>query len=419
MAASNGGIAAPSPRPVATINPPNSAPIARSGRPQPVSGTRTIKVKAHTRTIKAPAQASPTSAQPADPFAAQVNSAAQLKYGPASSQLNQSIVNSQYNQLRVGNWYTDYLKNLASQQAQSAQQADNLAHALTGYNPQAAQTGNAAGDAKAAQAAQAEKYLGQAFAGTQGQLEQNTSNQLKTVYAGAGVAGANAIQGAANQTDSFRQKLASLLSTEGAYKTQVRNQLQSQADKNSLAQQKLTLAQDIYGNVTVPLAKSTITNRQQTQANSRARLRLSSQRLQNETAKQRHDSMLADNRFKLDQQKLGYTQAKDNYERTHSLGPYRQSGAAGGISASQVRKGQANFRSAIQALKSAGLAKRGGGAQAAQALGIGVPGSPKITDPLFARTAALVSIWGGVDKTTANQFQKAYGFRPPIHAGIK
>lgn len=256
------------------INRKKSGFQKNSASPKP----RTVKVKAHTRKVTPKKTPAPQAAA-VDPLNAQINAAADLKFGPQLANLSQQSNQSVYNQIRTGNWYTDYTNSLKSQQAAQNQAAANVAAALSqafGQSQPGPSTGNANADALAQQAAQSRGYLGQSIAGTQSQMALNTANRFATgLVPAAQLAGGQAVQNEVNRRGQIQQQRADTLSQQGEYKTGLRQQAESASAKTDLENRKIAaaiaiqqgkndVALQILNEATVPKIKEDAANKRST-----------------------------------------------------------------------------------------------------------------------------------------------------------
>ena len=318
--------------------PASPAPRAVSATPQPTTrGPRIVKVKAHTRVVRPKAQPKP---QPqADPYAQIINNALNTKYGPAVSAVNQAIGQSQASQGRLTNWFQDYQNRMAQTIQAQQQAAQNMQAQLLSQQEQTVPGMNA-------QATQSRNALGNGQAGTLGLVAQNNAAFLQALQSAGALQGQQAVQTEGNRQAALRgagvngmRGLQELAAERGNDAFNLRTQLksadqkaQNDAIKNNLAAQALGLKVQTLNNVQIPLANSLMKNRRSDARTQR--IRAANQKMQ------------SDRQYNLDLQKFGAQQAKDNYQKTHGLGPYRagSTGTAGTKYIDGIHRGSAILR---------------------------------------------------------------------------
>jgi hypothetical protein len=347
-------------------------------------------------------------------FNSLVGSAANLKYGGAERDLQAQQRISAQQSANVGSWYDQYKADVARANASTAQgyqqatqgvynqsntarvqdaaQAQKLDQAA---QAQAALRGTSAGPSVAPQAAAARQALSNSFGGmlaTQGAAQRAYGN---VQYSNAGGMKASALTAELANRRKLDQQARDLATEKGQYAVEYGQSLRDKEHTKRLENAAYGLkAQDSA----IAAADKMADNRRQARKDAATR------------RKQRHDSMLADKRFRLDQKKYGSTKAKDNYQRAHGLGPYKQSSSKGGSGKAVRRK--AGYGGTNVSLPSAVTNRK----QWESLLRTGGSKPPKSANKLMVAAAQEYYKSGHkVSKKTALKIWHVFGFRIPYH----
>jgi hypothetical protein len=304
-----------------------------------------------------PAPYDPLAQQTGKTLERELEAGLKLKYGGQERQLGAEERISRQQTANVGSWYDNYVKALAAAQTQTQagyQQAQQGIYGQAGAGAaqdeaqraklaqeaqQSAQLRGAAVNpevqAQAQQAAQANRALSSSFGGLVAAQGASEAAFAGTRRGAAGLSKVRALEDESRRARQIQALRRELETEKGSARYDLRRQLREEERKYALERQAFGL--------NVAKAEEDVRASQQRERNVRRGQRTVA-RSKRQTLKQQ--KMAADRRYQLDREKFGADQAKERYQRTHKVGPYKPAkgpgggtpkGPSGGLTPSQRR----------------------------------------------------------------------------------